>query len=507
MKRKIDLPILLMALFCTVLHLLFIGNLEYHRDELLYFSLGQHPAFGYASVPPLIGWIAWLMEHLFGYSLFAVRIFPAAMSGIMVWLVSSLAVELGGKHYAKLLAGLGIIIPVFALRSFSLYMPVQLELFFWTLAIFLVIKYINTDLDKYLLIFGVVAGIALLNKYLIGLLFLIMLMIIPFTPHRKILGKKMFWVGLAAGAIIFLPNIIWQITHGMPVFRHMSELASTQLTHVDRTSFLVEQITSPGAASILTVAGIIYLLVNRSAARYRFLGLAVIGVILSLMLLHGKSYYTQGVFPFLIAAGAVSYESIFIKWYTRTVLPLVLVILTIMILPFGLPVFKTEGLKKYFDHLESAYGVDLGRTFEDATKHSLPQDYADMLGWEELTALTNKAYRMIEDKSSSFIYAENYGQAGAITVIGKKYNLPEAVSFSESFVYWFPRQFKTEIKSGIYINHELGEDVGKIFSKITEIGKISDPDAREFGATVYLLQDPVISFNQFWNERTRSLDR
>ena len=84
------------------------------------------------------------------------------------------------------------------------------------------------------------------------------------------------------------------------------------------------------------------------------------------------------------------------------------------------------------------YGIEIGRRFEDGSIHSLPQDYADMLGWEELTAITNRAYQMIDDKKASFIYCENYGQAGAITIIGKKYELPEAVCFNESFRYWIP---------------------------------------------------------------------
>ena len=81
--RKIftDPVIIFMALFNIIFHLLFINNFEFHRDELLYFSLGLHPAAGYATVPPLIGWAAWLMETLFGYSLFAVHLLPALTSG------------------------------------------------------------------------------------------------------------------------------------------------------------------------------------------------------------------------------------------------------------------------------------------------------------------------------------------------------------------------------------------------------------------------------------------
>jgi hypothetical protein len=505
--KRIHPEILALAVFSVVLHLLFNHNLEFHRDELLYFSLGMHPDFGYATVPPLIGWIAWLMEKMFGYSLFAVRLFPAVMSGVMVILVSSIARELGGKRYARMLAALGMIIPVFSLRTFSLFMPVQLDMFFWTLTFYLIIKYLNTDSDKYLIIFGLVAGLSLLNKYLIALLFAIILATIPFTQYRKVFRKKMFWIGITAGLIVFLPNLTWQVVHGMPVFGHMSELARTQLVHVDIKAFLIEQVASPGAASVLTIAGLFYLLVNKDVVRFRFLAITSLLVVFSLLLMHGKSYYTQGIFPFIIAAGAVSFESMLKSWYTRIILPVILILLSLMVLPFGLPVYKVDGLINYFDHLESAYGINLGRTFEDGSKHSLPQDYADMLGWEELTLVTDKAYRMIEDKKAAFIYCENYGQAGAITVIGKKYGLPEAVCFSESFRFWYPKKFDPDITSLIYINDELGGDIQMLFRKITEVGKISDRHAREFGTTVYLCQEPVRSFNQFWTERLELLNK
>lgn len=130
-----------------------------------------------------------------------------------------------------------------------------------------------------------------------------------------------------------------------------------------------------------------------------------------------------------------------------------------------------------------------------------------MLGWEELTAIANKAYQMIDDKKASFIYCENYGQAGAITIIGKKYGLPEAVSFNESFRYWIPLKFYPDITSFIYINNELGEDVQNLFGKITLVGSISNPDAREYGTAVYLCQYPTMSFNIFWKSRLEILKR
>jgi len=496
-----DPVIYLLAFFNIAIHLIFINNLEYHRDELLYFSLSQHPAFGYATVPPMIGWVAWLMQNLFGYSLFAVRFFPAFLSGVMVFLVSAIAKELGGSRYSAILASTGLIISIFGLRTFFLFQPVHIDLFFWTLSIYLVIKYQNTHSDSYLILFGIVAGLALLNKYLIGLLFLIILIIIPFTSLKVIFRNRKFWIGIIIGAILFLPNLLWQLAHKMPVFGHLSELERTQLVHVDRIEFLMGQLYIPGASIVLVMGGLIYLFINKKAAKFRFLAIIAVLVILALMLLRGKSYYTQGLFPFLIAAGAVLTEKTLRKAWPRILLLSFLIILTIPIIPFGLPVFNSKWLVGYFKHLDVKYHIKVGRQWEDRSIHSLPQDYADMLGWEELASIANKAYQSVPDIKACFIYCENYGQAGAITVIGKKYKLPEAICFSESFRYWIPMKFDPDPTSVIYINDKLGKDVNKLFSKITKVGSVSDPDAREFGTTVYLLQDPVISFNKFWTER------
>jgi hypothetical protein len=494
-----------LALFNVIIHLVFSYNLEYHRDELLYFSLGQHPAFGYATVPPLIGWIAWIMQHIFGNSLFAVRFFPALLSGVMVFLIAALTKELGGSGYARILAAAGIILSIFGLRTFLLFQPVHIDLILWTLCLFLVVKYINTSSGKYLILLGIALGLALLNKYLIGVLVFSFLIIIPFTKHKSLFINRNFWYGILAGILVFLPNLIWQVANGFPVINHMKELKETQLVNVDQAAFLLEQLIIPAAASLLTVAGLIYLLVSKKAVKYRFIGLAIIGVIIIIMLFHGKNYYTQGIFPFLIAAGAVSWENVLRKTWMNVSMILLLIILTLPILPIGIPVYKTSRLVKYFRDIRTEYGMDFVCRFEDNSIHSLPQDYADMLGWEELTLIANEAWQMVPDKKAAFIYCENYGQAGAITVIGKKYGLPEAVCFSESFRYWFPAKFNPDISSMVYINDEPGEDVKQLFRKITRVGSISNPDARELGTSVYLCQDPVDSFNRFWTLRLKEL--
>lgn len=146
------------------------------------------------------------------------------------------------------------------------------------------------------------------------------------------------------------------------------------------------------------------------------------------------------------------------------------------------------------------------RRDENNNYNALPQDYSDMLGWDELVLLADKAWAMVEDKEAAFIYCENYGEAGAIMVIGKKYNLPEAVSFSDNFRYWAPREFDKKINEVVYINSSMDEDIQALFSEVRKVGSISNPLAREYGVAVYLCRKPKTSSNKFWEEAVEEME-
>nr|HQU54181.1 hypothetical protein [Saprospiraceae bacterium] len=133
--------------------------------------------------------------------------------------------------------------------------------------------------------------------------------------------------------------------------------------------------------------------------------------------------------------------------------------------------------------------------------HALPQDFADMLGWDELANVADKAYAMT-DPGKTVIYAENYGQAGAVAILGN--NLPEPLSFHESYLYWAPRNIPAEVNTLIYINDELGEDVANFFGQVDSVGQITNPLAREFGTRVYVCSKPTAPLQELWQS---ALDR
>jgi len=124
-----------------------------------------------------------------------------------------------------------------------------------------------------------------------------------------------------------------------------------------------------------------------------------------------------------------------------------------------------------------------------------------MLGWDEIVAITAKIYEQEQHKQSTIIYAENYGEAGAIMVLGKKYNLPEPICFSENFYYWIPENQEHEVSTLIYINDKPGNDVMNLFADCREVGQILNPLARELGTGVWLCTNPRSSFNEFLVKR------
>lgn len=495
-----------LALLKIGFHLYFHDMLEPHRDELLYFSLGTHPAGGYASVPPMIGILAFLLMKTIGFSALAIKILPALLGGVMIWLTARLTEQLGGSWFAQILAAVGIFLAPIFIRPFYLYQPVVFDIFFWTLLFYLTIRYLNTHQQKYLLYLGVAAGFAILNKHLVVLQLGSLCIAFLLSAERKVLTQKSFLYAILLCIIIASPNIIWQLSHGLSSIKHIGALNKHQLVHLSRVNFLKDQLMMPGIFFLLTCAGLLALLFYQKLSKYRLLGITILLIIGILFAAKGKGYYTAGVFPLALAAGAVWWESFLKQWYFRVALTGVLVGLSIFLIPIGIPTDTPENLAVHFKNFAPKYGMEGMLRHEDGKIHALPQDYADMLGWEELAKITSNAYNQAPNKNNVLIYCENYGQASAVNILGKKYGLPEPVSFSDNYYYWFPRKLPASTDTFIYINDELGEDINKLFADVKLVGKIRNPLAREYGTQVYLCQQPRTSFSQFWSERVAELE-
>lgn len=503
MKYKISsfwLIVIGIVITKLTIHFLTSTTYELHRDELLYFAMGDRLSFGYASTPPLIGFLAFICRTLFGYSEFGIKLFPALIGAASIVIIALMVKEFGGGKLAVLIAGIGFLVPGAFLRSNSLFQPVSFDQFFWLLSAYLVLRMVNTNNLKMWLWIGLVFGLAFLNKYAILFFAMAIVVALFISQHRKILFSKYFFLGMLVALIVALPNLIWQYSHNWPVVHHMIELQKYQLVNNTVGSFFLDQMLNCAASGLFWLAGLSMILFIPAEKKYRFIAYAFLLVLVIIVLGRGKSYYTLGAYSMLFAAGGYTMEKYLNGKlvYINYVLIVTSIIGSIVFLPLELPVASFETVEKYCDP-ES--GI-LPQRWEDGEIHSLPQDYADMTGWKELAWIVAQAYNSLDryEQEECTIYAENYGQAGAVEFYGHQYGLPKPISFHDSYLLWAP----DNISNGpfIYINDEVG-DMDDLFENYPEAGRVNDEYFRENGVMVLLCTNPKENWQEFYAQKVQ----
>ena len=176
-----------------------------------------------------------------------------------------------------------------------------------------------------------------------------------------------------------------------------------------------------------------------------------------------------------------------------------MVLISIPMLPLSLPVLSFENLEQYTKN-----SAQFTNRWEDGKIHSIPQDYADMIAWKELSNIVIKTYEDLPDESKKncAIYAEDYCTAGAILFYGKEHGLPEPISFSDNFLLWAPDSISPEIF--IYVNDEIG-DMEWLFENSVLVGQINNKYFREDGIQVYLCTQPKDVFPSFYVKKVAKL--
>jgi len=493
-----------LAIFKLLIHLFTGSNYELHRDEMLYFSMGSHLSWGFASTPPFISFLAYLVKSIFGYHEFAVKLFPALFGALIVILIALFVKEIGGKLPGIFFGCFAYIVSTAMLRTSSLFMPVIFELFFWMLFLFFVLKLINRQDPKYWIWIGISFGLAFLNKYSILILGFSTLIALLISENRKLLLSKHLIYGVLLCLLIISPNLIWQIQHNLAVVTHMKELYRTQLIHVSVLTFLLEQFIMNFPALLIWLAGLIMLLFVKAEKKFKVFAHIFLIVLFLFLILKGKPYYTLGVYAMLFAFGGYCME----KYLTGKLNPvkytllIFAIISAILTLPFGLPVLPQKQMEK-FCAFNSRYITSEPMRGEANIFYPLPQDYMDMTGWKETAVLVFQAYTKLDSiqKTNCIIFANDYGQASAVEFYGKQYHLPPVVCLNDSYIFWAPDSL-TALNT-IVTDNQLG-DIPRLFNNYIEIGEVNNRYFRENGLKVYLCQNPTTILNKFFKDRIKA---
>ncbi len=468
---------------------------DLHRDEYLHLDQANHLAWGFQSVPPVTSWIAFIIKVL-GNNLFWVKFFPALFGVLTIVVVWKTIEELKGNLFALLLGATCVLLSAL-LRINFLFQPNSLDILCWTSLYFLFIKYINSNNVKWLYFASVVFAIGFLNKYNIVFLLIGLVPSILLTDQRKVILRKELYFAIIVGLLLILPNIWWQYNNNFPVFHHLKELADTQLVNVNRLDFLKEQIYFFIGSMPVIIAALYALFFYKPFEKFKLFFWTLILTLLVFIYFRAKSYYAIGLYPIYISFGAVFLGDILTNSWKKYLQPILIVIPVL---------FYTMLFDKVFSIQSPEYIIQNENTFkklgllrwEDGKDHTLPQDYADMLGWQELAKKVDQVLIKLPKSDRTLILCDNYGQAGAINYYSQNRTL-KAVSYNADYLNWFNFDKKTynlirikEFKNG---KTEM-DQTSPFFETAYVADSITNSMAREYKTTIYVFSNPKIDVNQ-----------
>ncbi|MEJ2311366.1 MAG: glycosyltransferase family 39 protein [Gemmatimonadales bacterium] len=473
------------------------GPYEFHRDEFLYMAMGQHLRLWQMDFPPFIAMLSEATRFLLGDSLVALRLPPALMSTALLVIAALAARELGGGRFAQGLAAFSVLASALFLRSGNLSQPVVIDQLFWSLALLALLRLGTTRNPRWWLAYGAAAGFGLLAKFSLLVFGFATLVALLVTRERRWLATPWPWMAALLAFVIGSPSIIGQFNLGFPVMTQMEDLRSAQLARVSAVAFLLDQ-PRMVAGFALAVVGAAGLCFGRLGRPYRLAGWTATLAVVTLILLHGKSYYAGPVYPVLLGAGSVIIAGITApRWgpILRWGLVGILAAYLIMLLPMGLPILEPETMERYL----VAIGLQSAAVTNVGAQERIPQDYADMLNWKEQVEEIARVYDALPpaDQRRTVILASNYGEAGAIDFYGPAYGLPAARAFVGSYWFFGPG----ELPGDVMILHGFAEeDLTDYFESLTAAGHVTHPYAvsEQRDRTIFVGRGPRTTLQDAW---------
>jgi hypothetical protein len=469
--------VLYVAFARIVIYFFAAPHYGYFRDELYYLACGEHPAWGYVDQPPLIAWITWLLRHTIGTSLWALRLLPALACSAVIILAGLLARELGGRRWAMFLASLAALMAPISLALSQLFTMNAFDPLLWTLIAYFFVRMVKSGDERLWLGIGALAGLTVLNKYAVIFWFSGVVLGVCLTSVRQSLRRRWFWFGCALATLIALPNFIWQWQHQFPFLELMHNVReSGRDIYLSPLPYLQAQAQMLGFVAALLVPFALLFFFSKKGQRFRALGWAYLIFLAEMMFLHGKMYYVAPVYPIMFAAGAVWIEAVTEPrlWiWAKPVLALAITAIGGIYAPTILPILSVPTFLAY----EHKMGIQQQK-FEHMQPGVLPQLYADMFGWEGIAQRVAAYYHTLspEQQRKTAIFANNYGDAGAIDFFGPKYGLPKAIGGHQNYWIWGPRGYTGE--SIIVLGEGNEHNMQTKCASYSIIGNTQDPLSR-----------------------------
>jgi hypothetical protein len=479
-----------------------IDGYGYFIDELYYIACSKRLAFGYVDHPPVSVWMLAAWSKVFGSSTVAIRFLPAFFGGATVFMTGWIARRLGAGLFGQGLAAVAYMAAAVPMVIFGMYSMNAFQLLLWTAIFYLLIE-IGDGGDKRLwIVFGVLAGIGLMNKHTLVLMSVGLTVGLILTPARKFLLERRLWIGAVIAGLILVPNILWQIQNGWPSLEFYRNAALLKNLPASPLEIVMHQILYMNPAGVLVwLPGLAFLLFSARAKQWRFIAWIFVAL-LAILMYSGQSRPDRitSLYPILFAAGGLFWESLSLRrgWaWIRWVLVVPLIVSGLLLMPLGIPVLSPEKATNYSMWLGMVPQMERG----EGKKTELPQWFADRFGWEELVRDVAAVYETIpeEERAGTVILAPSYGHAGAIELFGPQYDLPPVAGTQNSYHLWgLPnRTIQTVISLDFGPNR-----LSSLFESVEEAGFYECDYCMRWRdeMRIYIARDPEVDFREHWED-------
>jgi hypothetical protein len=164
-----------------------------------------------------------------------------------------------------------------------------------------------------------------------------------------------------------------------------------------------------------------------------------------------------------------------------------------LIAPFVVPILPVDTFIRY----QRASGYPIPAS-EHQRNGPLPQYYADEFGWEDMVRATAKAYYRLSpgDRAKACIFANDFGEAGAIDYFGPRYGLPKAISNHVNYWLWGPDHFSGAI---VLVLGSDGTGDREHFRSVEAAGVVDNPYSRlDEHFTIWLCRDLTFDVQKMW---------
>jgi len=207
----------------TVLRLIYIGQVELLPDEAYYFQWSQHLDWSYFSKGPGIALALWLSTHLFGATVFGIRVFsPLLALGTSV-IMYRFVLRLYGESAAVWTVLLMNLIPIF--QAGALVMTIDpLSIFFWMAALATFWRALEKSpaFSFWWPLTGALIGFGFLAKYTNAMQLLSIVLFLALTSrYRREFRGLGLYVLFTVFALFTIPVIIWNADHGWITLIHL----------------------------------------------------------------------------------------------------------------------------------------------------------------------------------------------------------------------------------------------------------------------------------------------